>query len=187
MSGYQREEKTFILTATKMEHYHRHHTHATFSRNICPICHAQYGQEYMQAVARFLTANGFDVVDVGDAHVTISAPSKPRKKFGMWITKETDALYQLLAGRTEPQPSSLPQDDSFLESGDVEIAQDHLSKSPIRNLADWLNGLKEQKQNDLQYRQCQHANTTDENRVIQTEIALIERIQAKIHEILESH
>jgi SAM-dependent methyltransferase len=129
MSGYNRDAKTFTLTAVKMEHYHRHHTHATFSRKICPICNSQYGQEYMEMVATFLTANGLEVVDVGDAHITINAPSKPRKKFGMWVTKESDALYQLLAGRIEPRPGSLPQGNSFLETDDIESSHDEVPPS----------------------------------------------------------
>lgn len=142
----------------------------------------------MQAVANFLTANGFDVTDVGDAHVTISAPSKPRKKFGIWVTKETDALYQLLAGRTEPQPGSLPHDSGLFESTASEIAQDETPRSKnissLNDLADWLDDLKEQKRRTLQHLQHQHADLEEEHRVIQAEIALIERILFKIQAIL---
>lgn len=204
MSGYNREKKTFMLTVTKMEYYHRHHTHTTFPREICPICNAQYGQEYMQMVAAFLTANGFDVVDIADAHIAISAPSKPRKKFGMWITKETDALYQLLAGRTEPQPGSLPQDGNLFNIAGIEHFQDdELASSqentPIMYLHVWLADLKKQKHLALQQEKSriqQSAPLTEntdntgehENRTIitcQAELAFIERIQTKIQELLE--
>jgi hypothetical protein len=203
MSGYNREKKTFTLTATKMEHYHRHHTHATFSRKICPICNSQYGQEYMEMVAAFFTANGFEVVDVGDAHITISAPSKPRKKFGMWITKESDALYQLLAGRIDPQPGSLPQDNSFLETEGIEGSHDEVLASfqeinSLMHLNAWLDDLKEQIHLNLQQAEAQveHFSAMPEDsfesddreafeqarRTIiacQAELALINRIQSK--------
>jgi hypothetical protein len=203
MSGYNREKKTFTLTAMKMEHYHRHHTHTTFPRKICPICNAQYGQEYMQMVAAFLTANEFDVVDVGDAHITISAPSKPRKKFGMWVTKESDALYQLLAGRIDPQPGSLPQDNSFLEADDIESSYDEVPASfqeidSLMRLNAWLDDLKEQIHLKLQQAEAQveHFSAMPEDSfeggdrealeqairtviACQAELALIDRIQSK--------
>ena len=203
MSGYNRDAKTFTLTAVKMEHYHRHHTHATFPRKICPICNSQYGQEYMEMVAAFFTANGFEVVDVGDAHITISAPSKPRKKFGMWVTKESDALYQLLAGRIEPQPGSLPQNNSFLKTEGIESSHDEVPASfqeidSFMRLNAWLDDLKEQIHLKLQQAETQvkHFSAMPEDSfesgdreafeqarhtviACQAELALIDRIQSK--------
>jgi len=199
MSGYNRQEKTFTLTAVKMEHYHRNHPHAAFSRKICPICNAQYGQEYMEVVAVFFRSNGFDVVDVGDAHITISAPSKPRKKFGMWITKETDALYQLLAGRIEPQPGSLPPVFNFNGNeapvfSEANIVISSENDSPLAQLRSWLKELTEQKQSELQQAQRQSKQYREQENmrqtrpiiiVRQTELALITLIQTKIQEFME--
>ncbi len=181
MSGYNRDQKTFTLTAIKLEHYHRNHPHTSFSRGVCPICHAQYGQEYMEPVAAFFRANGFDVVDVGDAHITISAPSKPRKKFGMWITKETDELYQLLAGRIEARPGSLPHLVNFEEYDERES---HERKSvsllesdrPIIRLEAWFQEFKEHLQRDSKNRPAI---------VSAAEIRLIQTIQAKIQELIQ--
>ena len=177
-SGYDLDTQTFTLTATKMEYYHRHHPHTSFPRSACPICHAQYGREYMDMIAAFLIANGFDVMDTGEAHVTIKASSKPRKKFGTWITKETDALYQLFSGRIEPRSESLQLKPDMLDSeispsfqaDNVLPGQDD---DPLLRLNVWLNDLKAQKQSDLK-----HAD-------VHIELALIEQIQAKIQELLE--
>jgi hypothetical protein len=159
-----------------MEHYHRNHPHTSFPRDVCPICHAQYGHEYMEAVAAFLTANGFDIVDIGDMHVTIMAPSKPRKKFGTLITKETDALYQLLSGRTEPQAESLLQDNAEIQR--VSSLPEHESivepgQDPLNRLNAWLDELK------VQIRDASQPDA-------QIEIHLIERIQAKIQDIQDA-
>ena len=154
-------------------------------------------------VAAFLTANGFEVVDVGDAHITISAPSKPRKKFGMWVTKESDALYQLLAGRIEPQPGSLPQDTSFLEAEGTGSSHDEVPASfqeidSFMRLNAWLDDLKEQIHLNLQQAEAQveHFSAMPEDSfgsgdreafeqarhtviACQAELALIDRIQSK--------
>lgn len=170
MSGYNRKDKTFTLTAIKLEHYHRNHPHTSFSRDICPICHAQYGREYMQPVAAFLRGNGFEVLDVGDLHLTISAPSKPRKKFGMWITKESDDLYQLLAGKIEPLPGSLPKDSEALDP-----YRHDAPLPPLDQFAAWLHDLKAQKA---------HALQTFNDDALNAEIALLETIQNKFDELL---
>lgn len=163
----------FTLTVSRMEHYHRNHPHMSFPRDVCPICHAQYGQEYMEAVAAFLTANGFDIVDIGDLHVTITAPSKPRKKLGTFITKETDALYQLLSGRTEPQAESLLQNGD--EAPDISSPPDFSARDtdPLNHLNVWLDDLKTHIRN---------ASQPD----VSVEIALIERIQAKIQDLQDT-
>ncbi len=130
----------------------------------------------MEAVAAFLSANGFEVVDIGDLHVTINAPSKARKKFGTLITKETDALYQLLSGQTEPEPASLRQDvgdtpaDIFVSTpGSITSRK----SDPLRELHDWLDELKARAREAPQ-------STVD------IEIDIIERIQAKIVEMQNS-
>jgi hypothetical protein len=132
----------------------------------------------MDMIAAFLTANGFDIIDTGEAHVTIRASSKPRKKFGTWITKETDALYQLFSGRIEPRPESLQLDCGMLDSEIGSPLQSHdvlpaQNGNPLLRLNVWINELKAQKQSELQ-----HADA-------HIELALIEQIQAKIHELLE--
>jgi hypothetical protein len=208
MSGYNRKEKTFTLTATKLEHYHRHHRHDTLPREICPICHYQYGKEYMEIVATFLTANGFEVVDIGDVHITINTPSKPYKKFGMWVTKESDALYQLLAGRTDPQPGSLPSDSSDLDPYAAALSKnDEFSPqqaNPLNQLHAWLNDLKAQIYIELQQAELQydHLKTIQEDSledndqgpfeqsrhtviIQQAKLSVIDQIQAKIEDLLK--
>ena len=166
MSGYNRKEKSYTLTAERMEYYHRHHNHTNNPRKLCPICSAQYGQEYMEIAADFFRKNGFEVLEVGDAHITIAAPSKARKKYGMWITKETDDLYQLLAGRADPQPGSLPADPDELEprADYLPEASAFSNDTPIEAFHHWLQELKAE-------------------RSVQNEIDLIERIQAKFDEL----
>ena len=137
----------------------------------------------------FFGANGFDVVDVGDAHITIAAPSKPRKKFGMWITKETDDLYQLLAGRIEAQPDSLPRLVNFEEDDGREFDEPTFRPSleiegPITRLRTWLQDLMEQKQVELRQTR-EHPTKTRSIMVCNSEIAIIQRVQDKIQELLE--
>lgn len=96
----------------------------------------------------------------------------------MWVTKESDALYQLLAGRTEPQPGSLPQNISFLEIDGIETVPDEAPGNaqeiePLLRLSDWLDEQKEQ---------IQRSAKTAESLA---EVVLIDRIQTKIQELLE--
>ena len=166
MAGYNRKEKSYTLTAERMEYYHRHHNHTSYPRKLCPICSAQYGQEYMEIAADFFRKNGFEVMEVGDAHITISAPSKARKKYGMWITKETDELYQLLAGRIDPLPGSLPASPNELEPRDEPGLKipNFSNEAPAEAFQNWLQKLQTES-------------------IVQNEIDLIERIQTKFNEL----
>lgn len=178
MAGYNRKEKNYTLTAERMEYYHRHHNHTSYPRKRCPICSAQYGQEYMEIAATFFRRNGFEVLEVGDAHITISAPSKARKKYGMWITKETDELYQLLAGRIDPQPGSLPAAPNELDPCETYASATPnvpATEPPLETFQRWLQELKHQKLKELD------AASSSAN-IHQAEIDLIERIQAKLDE-----
>ncbi len=179
MAGYNRKEKSYSLTAERMEYYHRHHNHTSYPRKLCPICSAQYGQEYMEIAAAFFRKNGFDVLEVGDAHLTISAPSKARKKYGMWITKETDELYQLLAGRIDPQPGSLPASPDDLdphENHPSETSDFPSTETPLEAFQAWLQDLK------CQQLEAPKADSSSpgKNPIHHTEINLIDIIQAKL-------
>lgn len=179
MAGYNRKEKSYTLTAERMEYYHRHHNHTSYPRKLCPICSAQYGQEYMELAAAFFRKNGFDVQEVGDAHITISAPSKARKKYGMWITKETDDLYQLLAGRIDPQPGSLPDNPNELDPHEAhppETPDSPTDGTPLEAFQTWLQELRCQKLEKLEA-----GNSLSD--IHQAEIDLIERIQTKVDEL----
>lgn len=87
------KERTFNLTVTKMEYWHRHAAHN--NQPGCVFCEGD-----MKNVAEYLGKQGLQVVDVGHAWVTIRAEKNYRRING-GMTDETDFLFKLVSGRQE--------------------------------------------------------------------------------------
>lgn len=89
--SYNKKNKTFNLTVTKMRYWHRHTNHQ--NEKDCIYC-----QEDMIVVAKYLEGLGFEILGSGENWLKIKAEKNYRDVAG-GRTDETNYLYELISGQ----------------------------------------------------------------------------------------